>query len=192
MKTFLTTLALLAAPLASPVAVAQSDGTLGSSSTGTLNFNVKISNENRIAIRSLHNLTQTVELGHFVHDRGLGALDFPINDSGQFAGLCVEMAEAGPYTLDWSATPLESATMTEPYHISFYRRAGPVVTGQGTGRTLVDQPSSGSILNLSSGPTPCNRSGSLGRIGMRIEHPVDSLKQLGQYVATITLTVSPD
>ena len=61
MKPALTALALLAAT--SGLAAAEVDGTLGASSTGSLNLSLDVQEQNRIQITRFQDVEQTIERG---------------------------------------------------------------------------------------------------------------------------------
>ncbi|MFN3212125.1 MAG: hypothetical protein ACE37M_03395 [Henriciella sp.] len=205
MKTTLTALAVLTAPLVSPVALAQSDGILGNSSTGTLNFNVNISDANRVQIFGFGNLTQTIEAGQQrMEFRGNSSLRTPgTPGDGVSARPCITADLPGTMvSLDWAFTPLTSQTdntkiIATPFHMS-----KDVTGAPGTGGiTIIDfdsttSPRSGTVSGIEAktgGHGVKCRTDDKGRLGFYYGYSQNAIAAAGAgtYVSTITFTVKP-
>ena len=199
MKHTLTALALLAT-LPAP-ALAETDGTLGASSTGSLKFSLNVEEQKRIQISGMQDLEQTIEIGRRLDDRANTDFDNVtiFGGNSDLRHICVKMDEGGMYSLDWSVTPLADGANVEPYQVRIYRPSSIPSTlpyRELRGYDLFTESDSGSASNLEAQTLGgrCSRSSSYGRIALRIGHGSYARKfnTPGTYTATITLTVSPE
>ena len=190
MKRMIQTLAMCVAVTTSP-ALAQLDGSLGLESSGTMTLSMDVLPGPQISIIDFGNLRQTIEQGDFAKDRGLGRVS---NLEGP--ALCVRLSESGTYRLDWTATPLISSSEIEPDDISFYQGVGGIGDGTLMHEETIVADSGGSISGLPSNPSQCDggtgAANYVGRLGIKFEHPRDTLTNIGQYIATVTLMVTPE
>lgn len=198
MKHALTALALLAT-LPAPV-LAETDGTLGASSSGSLKFSLNVEEQKRIQITGLTDLEYTIEKGVSVTSPQRHSTDFVKTKMLGIDGtdyICVGMDDGGTYTLDWSVSALTDGITNEPYEFR-------LATAGSTPRSLairelfngtVSAPESGSASNLPSRTygQRCIRSDSRGRLTVRFDYKGGQrFETTGEYVATVTLTVRPD
>ncbi|MFN3212121.1 MAG: hypothetical protein ACE37M_03375 [Henriciella sp.] len=208
MKTILATLALPAAPLASPVAFAQSDGILGKSSTGTLNFNVKISDANRIQIFGFGDIVQTVEAEKTeLQTRGNGPLGSTVGTGVPGAAIphpCITADLPNTtVTLDWSITPLADGSNIVPFNFFAVQGVGRTVEAITPFYSDNTLPQSGSYAGFparqASTLSPNLRdtcglsSDSAGKLSFTIGHSFgQTINTPGTYVSTVTFTVKPE
>ncbi|MFN3212126.1 MAG: hypothetical protein ACE37M_03400 [Henriciella sp.] len=202
MKTLLTTFALLAAPPVSPGALAQSDGILGNSSTGTLNFNVNISDANRIRIFGFTDMVQTVETG-VVAEPQRNQLN---SGTGVRARPCItaDLPDT-KVSLDWAFTPMTDVsddTKIIPVELRIEKNTTGLV-GNGTPIVLLNQsetvtPQSGTVPDVEAKTgghgTKCTSFDQEGVLDL--QYDLGSTRQrtfqtAGTFVSTVTFTVKP-
>ncbi len=199
MKHALTALALLAT-LPAP-ALAETNGTLGASSTGSLKFSLNVEEQKRIQISGLTDVEQTIETGRQLQDPANTDFENKLiwGTDGGLGYICVKMDEGGLYSLDWSVTPLSDGPNVESYDVTIYRPiSSPSTLASRTflNATVTTTPKSGSASNIEAQrfDRNCGRNSSYGRLAILLSHgsAARRFNTPGTYTATITFTVRPE
>ena len=202
MKHALTALALLAS-LPAP-ALAETNGTLGTTSTGSLTFSLNVTEENRIRIWNLGDMVQTIETGATLEPRSNGLQQFKVNDTdaGSNYKVCIATDDAGLVDLDWHVTPLADGPNIVPFVFQIQKN---LQGSLGIGGTLIVNEAnivseqSGSVFGITAkrlidDPIQgrCFPNDTRGRIGIIFRHASSqTVDTPGTYVSTLTLTVRP-
>ena len=200
MKHILTTLALLAAPMASPAAHAQLDGQLGKSSTGSLTFSLNVNDNNRVQVYGFTDLVQSVEAG--------GRVQPFLNQSRSGSLPCITADRADTtVALDWAFTPLADttdATNVIPVLFELYTNTS---FGVDDGTQIVSltetdslTPQSGTVTGVPTKTgghgTDCTTGSANGALELYYRRGSSQSSQrpqtAGTYVSTITITVRPE